>query len=359
VRTPFGPDWQDLGLHDVLSFFESPHEEAQLWDGKGGTISPKLIRRSVAGFANSVLGGYTVLGVTGNQQHSTWTVDHWQPPTGEVTQWVTDCLSGHLDPQPAFDVSPWQLPDGGALAVIRTWPVAIPPCVTSEGYIYERVGTSTKQITDAAVLHRLFERGDASRQRAWNESRDARDDFALGNPVGREHQLSVAVATPSLPVDISHLLFRESLARGVLAKLPTVGYLPGIAGPVRSDISQVALTLYSEDGFATREGYTIRIRRSGSVAVGFSDRDIDSGVAVVATSGDRLTRLVTVACETMRMLGAIGPMHLAVRLLDGDAQPTDLDRWMHADHAVDEVVESLVREAKRTLGTPEWEPEGG
>jgi hypothetical protein len=84
-----------------------------------------------------VLGGYVVLGVTQvDKRAGTWAVDGWIPPD-ETHQWLTDCIRGHVDPPPTFEVESFKLEDGRAVAVVRVWSAPVPPCITSEGYVLD------------------------------------------------------------------------------------------------------------------------------------------------------------------------------------------------------------------------------
>src|SRR5688500_16774537 len=99
LDSPFGAPWDRLDLDDVQRFLAEPREEGQLWEAKGTAIAPRTVRKSVCGFANTLLGGYLVLGAEGDRKTWTWTLTGWDPP-GEPHQWVTDCLRNLLDPLP-------------------------------------------------------------------------------------------------------------------------------------------------------------------------------------------------------------------------------------------------------------------
>jgi hypothetical protein len=114
--------------------------------------------------------------------------------------------------------------------------------------------------------------------------------------------------------------------------------------------------VYSQSPFAGREGYTVRIRRMGSVAVGFSDPDIDSALRVVAADPTRIRTLWQMASLALGSLGARGPAHLAIRLVDAERGSVDFDRWTTIEPE-EETLDSVVRDAKRVRGEFAWEPE--
>jgi hypothetical protein len=356
MNTPFGPPWESVTLDDLVEFFEAAQEEGQTWEGKGAPIRSDHIRRAASGFGNSVLGGYLVLGVEGNRSKGTWAVGGWDPP-GEATQWITDCLVGRVDPLPPFDVRSWELESGATVSVIRFWPAALPPCVTMEGQIFERVGSSTSQVKDAGSLHRLVDRGQEARRRAQAEAIDGRQAFHYMNPATRPHHISVTLGCVALASDISDLAFRKSVADGVAGALKTRLIVPALAPQLRTSVNQGGVTIWSESGFTSNEGYTVQVRRSGSVSAGWSDMDIESAVASVAASADRLERVWDVAATAVHLIGAKGPAHLSIRLLDKKGGPTDIDRWVDEPNRSGDAVDAVVREVKRVRGEWEWEPE--
>lgn len=357
MNTPFGPSWDVLRLEDLTDFFAGIREEGQTWEGKGEPIRPEHVRRAASGFGNSLLGGYLVLGVQGNRTKWTWTIEGWQPPD-EATQWITNCLAGNVDPLPPFEARSWKMETGKAVSIVRFWPVAIPPCVTVDGQIYERVGSSTPQVKDATSLHRLFDRGQEARVRAWNESRSGRDAFHQVNPVTRPHHVSVTLGCAALPSDISHLAFRQSVADGIAERLRALLLIPGLAPMRRTVVNQGSVAIWSESGFSSNEGFTVQIRRSGSITAGWSDRDVDSAVDSVAASPYRLEQVWDLAAVAADLLDAAGPTHVSIRLLSRKSGSTDVDRWVDEPGRTEAAVDAIVREVKRVRGEWEWEPEG-
>jgi hypothetical protein len=355
METPFGVPWDEVNHASLTEFFREPREEGQVWEGKGRTIRPEMVRRSVGGFANSVLGGYLILGIAADTD-GRWQLSGWEPP-GEAGQWITDCLSGRMDPPPTFDVKSWRTADGSTISVVRTWPVAIPPCVTAEGYVFERVGATTSQVKEAVTLHRLFERGETARRRAWEQSRSARAAFAMGNEAGRTHSISLSIASAGLAGDISDRIFVEGFARLLTDRVRALPlHAGGLTPTIRAAVSQEAVTVFSTEGAEGREGYTAHANRHGGISVGWNDPEVPSGLRAVTTVPNRLEDLWVVAAAATEAIGGTGAAHMAVRLLDGSNSAVDVDRWLSSADVDPQVLESVSREANRALGAMHWEP---
>jgi hypothetical protein len=350
--TPFGADWATLDLPHLGSFFAELRDEGQRWEGKGTDVTTRAVRRSVCGFANTTLGGYLVLGV--DQRQGQWGLNGWEA-RGEATQWVTDCIRDQLDPPPTIDVRSWTLDSGRAVAVVRVGPIAAPPCITSDGYIYERVGPTTAQVSDAAALHRLIQRGETARQHAWQESREARDVLFESTTDGRSHPpLVVSLATPALPADVTHLFWRQSVVDGLRADLQQDRFLLPQT-PVEAVTDQGSLTMWSLNGVNNpSEGYTVLLRRTGAVSVAYSNPNLAD--ALHSFDGPHVRRCWEIAAGVLHSVGAEGPAHIAVRLLAGYPRRYDIDRWAEIDVSAD-AYGSMLREVARIGGTFLPEPE--
>jgi hypothetical protein len=144
--TPFGASWEDLDLDHLRDFLGEPRNEGLTWEAKGGQIRPEHVREAVCAFGNSILGGYLVLGASQDRATGAWTVGGWQPPT-EPETWVGDCLgNGGVSPVPSHLVKAWS--HGGSLwvAVVNVRPVAVPPCLTSSGEVWERLSGKSVRV---------------------------------------------------------------------------------------------------------------------------------------------------------------------------------------------------------------------
>ena len=363
MRTPFGADWDDLSVAHLISFFAEPRNEGLRWEAKGGDIRREHIREGVCGFANSIFGGFLVLGATQDRATKRWMLDHWQP-RDEVELWVQNCVGGGgVDPAPSIDTKAWPLDDGGWLACILIYPVAVPPAITSEGGVWVRTSGATPQVKDAATLRELIARGEASRERAARLSLDAADGLFRSPPEGRNLLIVAGAAAPSVPAEVSHKIFRESFWRGPLQH-QIEGPLarsaaPGLGGfaKVHTDMNQGAVTVWNDDGFHPDSGFTIVAGRQGTVAVGYSDSEVDSGIDWARLETSSLRSILGAAVHLLAELGGMGPAHLSLRFTDRFAATIDVSRWTEIQPVSDELLASIIRETRRAQGDVEPEPE--
>jgi hypothetical protein len=349
LKTPFGTDWDALDLASLASFLAAPVHEGLTWEAKGGRVRPEHIREAVCAFANSDLGGYLIIGASKDAQTQTWRVDGFEFPN-EPELWITDCLDrGGVDPLPSFNVKPWPVSPSASVAVVQVYPVAITPCLTSSGEVWQRLSGKSQRVTDAASLRRLFERGERSRERAMATAEAGRDDLAREGAEGRQSKVVVSVASPSLPPDVSAAVFRETTYTTIRS------LVAGRLGRQSGAITQHAIT-FSTDSFGLIEHCTVRVGRHGSVAVASTDPDIVSGLEDIAFGGYRPDALWKAAMEIVRHLGGYGPVALAMHLSDPERGATSIARWTEVRPPTAEELDSIRREALRAYGRPAWEP---
>jgi hypothetical protein len=364
MRTPFGADWDDLSLDHLIAFFAEPRNEGLRWEAKGGGIRRQHIREGVCGFANSTFGGFLVLGATQDQETKAWTVDHWEPPD-EVELWVQNCVgNGGVDPAPSIDAKAWQLDGGGWLGCVLVYPVAVPPAVTSDGGVWVRTSGSTPQVKDAATLRDLIRRGEMAKERARQLSVEAAADLYGAPPEARRVAMVAAGAAPSIPAEASNLVFRESFWRGALiehirtrlAQYAAQGLQQFLR--VHTAMDQGAVTVWNDDGFHGEIGFSVRVGRHGSVAVAYNDPEMESAIDFVRADDGDLRRLVTSVVDLIKALEGMGPIHLAMRFSDNQLGVVEVTRWIEVDGVDDALIESIIRELRRSKGHFEAEPEG-
>lgn len=363
MRTPFGADWDDLSVEHLLAFFGEPRNEGLRWEAKGGDIRREHIREGVCGFANSYFGGFLVLGATQDKKTKAWTIDHWRP-RDEVELWVQNCVGdGGVDPAPSIDPKAWPLDDGGWLAVVLVYPVAVPPAITSDGGVWVRTSGATPQVRDAATLRDLITRGEAARERAKQLSMEAAADLYGASPEARKAMMVVAAAAPGVPADASSLVFRESFWRGALinqiktrlAQYAAQGLQQSVQ--VHTAMDQGAVTVWNDDGFHGDTGFSVRVGRHGTVAVAYNDAETESAVDLVRSDDTDLRRLVASAVDLIKALDGRGPIHLAMRFRDRRLGDVDVTRWTEMDGVEDGLIQSIGRELRRSKGHFEAEPE--
>lgn len=357
MDTPFGTSWDGLKLADVEAFLAEPREEGQLWDAKGVVVTSETVRKYVSGFANTVFGGYLVLGAEWDKKAKCWNLDGWQPP-GEASQWIGDCISGGVDPVPSFDASKtWELPNGRFLTVVRVWPLGIPPCVTIDGHIFERVGSSTLPVRDAPALHRLVDRGQLRREQLEKESLEGARYVNTNGLTDRVHHVTLALAIASLPADLTSLVFRQSVAQALREELlqhRTDPMTPLVAGRMGSE----SLTMASLSQFGNgREGFTVELRRTGAISASLADPDITSAVESLSYGAAKIETLWNLASFAAELLGAGGgPSHVSIGLRESADQQRTVHHWAGTRPDPDSLG-LFHREIRRMHGDAEWEPE--
>ena len=96
LNTPFGAPFEELELAHLTTYFEELRAETLAWEAKGGQIRPEHVRDGVCGFANSVLGGYLVLGVSRADpkakagERCRYKVDGWEQE--DPATWIGSCI---------------------------------------------------------------------------------------------------------------------------------------------------------------------------------------------------------------------------------------------------------------------------
>lgn len=160
--------WDCLERSHVEQFLADADEEGVTWEAKGAGKSgdcprPDALRKAACGLANQV-GGYLIVGAS--RAESSWRLDGIPKPAEEPALWLGQILRG-LQPVPRFEVArPFYVGEDRVALVARIEPVAISPCMTPQGRIYERVSGETLPVEDPALLERLFRRGEQARARS-------------------------------------------------------------------------------------------------------------------------------------------------------------------------------------------------
>ena len=76
--TIFGIPWEELQLEHVLAFLNAAGREPLTWEAKGGEVRPEHVTKNVGGFANTVNGGYLLLGF--ESSGGAWTATGFKCP---------------------------------------------------------------------------------------------------------------------------------------------------------------------------------------------------------------------------------------------------------------------------------------
>jgi hypothetical protein len=390
----FGAPWSSLAVEDVEAFLREADQEGVTWEAKADTeqssLRPRPIRKAACGFANQI-GGYLILGARKTAGEG-WDLPGITPPAHEPEVWIGQILRG-LQPEPRFAMKSWPRGKGKVAIVVQIEPVAVPPCMTPEGRVYERVTGETLPVEDPILLDKLFRRGKDARARAAQLA--PRAATRALDASGWFFQKSVGLAVGLAPLaretdDISSRLFiqetRNAIAEAnwdLLSGLRPEGR-PDDVGHLQEQDAYAALFHFNEqrtwgvndEVVATnRSTWLTQANWDGSVAASLTLSD--GNVAQAPPPEVMIAALWRVIVPLCRRLGGYGPSQLSVVIAvtktwnsrvigqaahaPGRPPPSDsfysqLEETTQADRAVDltdpddEVVASLGREIRRAAG---------
>ena len=350
---PFGEVWASLSLGDLETFLATAGEEALTWECKGAKVHPASVLRTAAGFANSELGGYLILGAT-------WADGAWilsgADLVPDVTAWLGSAVN-RLSPRPHHDAKTFTVEGTGArVVVLAIEPVSAPPCLTPDGGVFDRVVGQTVPVTDPGRLAALFARGDAAEQsveRAVGAALTA--DFVPRG--GKGYDLPVIlVGLGALGDNLDHerTLFAKPFAelfRGVLNRWWGSG-----ANHCRPQLT------FRQDGLAGSLECEFHDARTVRLAARLD------GVATLALyTGD--PDGLPAACDR-QLLGDIwGSIHdlltgfaadvrevyLSMTVLRNNSTGVPIARRFSLEEPVDPILDSINRDLRRARGEVVWE----
>jgi hypothetical protein len=368
----FGTPWSDLGLTELGAFLEVEEDEGMTWETKG-TERPSRhdVRKAVSGLANQ-RGGFFIVGV--RREARRWIADGVDFGGEEPRVWLSGVIGRGVDPVPWFDVKAWPVANGKHVAVVNVDPVAVPPCVTSSGQVYERLPGKTEPVT-APRLAALFERGELRKQTTEGEAlRAATGDRITSYPEPSFLCLRLGVAATGKDDDVSARLFTELFEEKlieVFRSLPTAPLLPR---PGHRDfdqsISQDARTVIAAGAenwqrWATRAGW------DGSVVVSLDVHSEEGRLLAGTVFADAVRPAADAAARLIEALGGNGRAHWVLdveahtfMLLDAAAVSGEIGAvrpiqvWTDSTgHLDDELLERMHRELLRACRLRAYEPQ--
>jgi hypothetical protein len=361
MAPPFHDRWEDLTLDTVREFLNAAMFEALTWEAKGGVAPrPESVRKAVCGFANAG-GGTLILGAECGGDPPVWRLDGMtfrdEPPV-----WLSSVIADGVSPVPQFDTQSWSTSAGRHVALVAIEPVTTPPCMTSDGAVFERVSGRTVPIVDPAVLAGLFARGEAARRRALELARESATILFRTPPIGTSRQVvfSFALAPMGLPADFKRGMFRESFAR-TLDRALTQGEQQ--MAPAGFDGTRE----YLESRVATfQSGWGLRVYATGAAVVVYGHEHVEQGTPSSATVIPRLSRGWGIAADVLSSLGAHGPAMAALCVearniqpegVTASPRPTALILRRTELRPTESDLASIRRELEREAGHLSWEPE--
>ncbi|HKT83489.1 MAG TPA: ATP-binding protein [Solirubrobacterales bacterium] len=220
----FGVPWTELRRSHVEGFLDEAGEEGVTWEAKGGgedQARPRSdsLRKAACGFANQI-GGYLIIGAS--RKDGKWRLEGIEAPSEEPKLWIGQILR-RLQPVPRFEISEaFELAEGKVAIVVKVEPVAVPPCMTPDGRVFERVSGETLPVEDPVLLDGLLRRGEHARGRAENFARRAAERAIALPDWPTQHSLSIAVGLASVgreTDDISSRLFTEPTYNAIVKSI--------------------------------------------------------------------------------------------------------------------------------------------
>lgn len=362
----FGVPWDELSLEHVEAFLAAAGTESLTWDAKGTQLPrPDSVAKHVCGFANSVDGGYLLIGVQRDSEGA-WDANGVDFPNDDPPVWVSGVVST-LRPRPRVDVRGWPVKEK-RVAVVRIDPVAEPPCMTRGGQVFERVSGATVPVTDPTELVRLFGRGEAAAARARRDAEAVADERVGHDFVRQGHfVLVVSAAAVSYPPGIDARLFtpetKESLSQRSANQLRPNRYVNLGGARIASGIGGLVALLASNQ--PTDKKWTVALARSGAVSVTGTIAESETGTELLME--DVVRPAWSVASEFVERLGGSGRTAVHVRTLGqirieqttgiiGELRPTSIDEWTAEPNFKDDEFQVVRRHLIRSAGIEEWEP---
>jgi len=125
---------------------DNDNGESFFFEFKEDGVRNEQLHKEISAFANTY-GGYILLGITDKKNVSgcaKWTEER-----------IHNVIYNNITPTPDFDVRQFQI-DGNTVFVIKIEEGSMPPYITSDGKIFERVSSSSMPIRDSAKLSQLY-----------------------------------------------------------------------------------------------------------------------------------------------------------------------------------------------------------
>jgi hypothetical protein len=299
--TIFGVAWNDLELDHVEAFLADAGGESLTWEAKGRDLPrPASISKHVCGFANGLGDGYLFLGF--EREDGAWRTTGLDFPGEDPPVWVTNIVGARLRPRPRVDVRDWPVA-GRRAAVVEVHPVGEPPCLTTDGEVFQRVAGATNPVREAAELRRLYDRGETAVAEAEAAALRAADEILATEGAsfsGPTLLLSIAVAPIGTSVDIGARVFARDTEERLRLAVHGMPHEP----------------LLFEDRDASQRAVIVQMAQD-SVSVSTSPDFIQSWQLRVAWDGSAAIKLSTV------VRGEARDQHVDAGTFVADVDPAD------------------------------------
>jgi hypothetical protein len=350
---PLGVPFDELSIEVLREALPPGEYEPLTWEAKGTQATRQNVRRQVAGFANSRTGGILILGADQPVRNGPWVFDGVELPD-EPIAWLDQVIRDGLRPVPRYVPRVLWSEGGRSVVAIEVWPLADPPCITSDGQVFQRVSGRTIPVATPTDLARLYGLGDTARLRASTASRAALRRILVDPPdQDPAHFLcGVAIASLAEPEEPT-AIHRQSFIDDVDAMLIPFSTSPVQYTQPRHRQRAQTLDIYLLD-FNRVEGVFLGIDFGGAVAVGRTDPDRTE--PLVHIPADDIHRLADLALRVIARLGLVGACHITAWARGGDGLAW-ADRWLSQGTLDQASVEAMAREISRGQGRAVLEPE--
>jgi hypothetical protein len=230
----FAVPWPQVELEHIRAFLDTAGEEGVTWEAKAdednlrerdrpkgeepGQLGTHAIQKAVSGLANQI-GGYLIVGARWDKGARRWRLPGVVVKDPEPELGLGKVIR-NLNPVPRFEARAWSPDDDRTVAVVQVEPVAVPPCMTPLGHVYERVSGETLRVEDPVLLDRLFRRGEHARGRAEHFARRAARRALDAPSWKRERSIGIAIGLASVgreTDDISSRLFVKATREAIAA----------------------------------------------------------------------------------------------------------------------------------------------
>ena len=140
--------WSKLTAEDIKALLCGTDGETFFFEFKKDDVRPEKIYKEISAFANT-FGGYIFFGVSDDKSVTGCT--NW------TEQRIHNVIYNGITPLPDFDVKNFVI-DGKTVLVVKIEEDPIPPYITTDGKICERVSSGSILIKDSAKLAQLYEK---------------------------------------------------------------------------------------------------------------------------------------------------------------------------------------------------------
>ena len=140
--------WEKLTSADILALLSNDDGESFFFEFKKDDTRNQGIHKEISAFANT-FGGYIFIGVKDDKTIEG--CNHW------TEQRIHNVIYNGISPTPDFDVKRFVI-DGKTVYVIRIDEGSMPPYITTDGKIFERVSSGSMPVNNSSKLSQLYEK---------------------------------------------------------------------------------------------------------------------------------------------------------------------------------------------------------